>query len=62
MNSLNGELQYINISGGEPLITNANYELLTFLIDNHCADKVTIAYSTNLSKLDYKKINLFNMK
>ena len=58
---LNGELQYINISGGEPLITNANYELLTFLIDNHCADKVTIAYSTNLSKLDYKKINLLDL-
>ena len=58
---LSGDLKGINISGGEPLITNANYELLTFLIDNDCADKVTIAYSTNLSKLDYKKINLLNL-
>ena len=60
-NILNGDLKQINISGGEPLITQANYELLTFLIDNNCADKITIAYSTNLSKLDYKKINLLDL-
>ena len=58
---LTGELTHINISGGEPLLTQANYELLTFLIDNDCADKVYICYSTNLSKLDYKKIDLLDL-
>jgi hypothetical protein len=58
---LAGELSHINISGGEPLLTQANYELLTFLIDNDCADKVYICYSTNLSKLDYKKIDLLDL-
>ena len=58
---LTGELTNINISGGEPLLTQANYELLTFLIDNDCADKVYICYSTNLSKLDYKKIDLLDL-
>ncbi len=58
---LSGELTHINISGGEPLLTQANYELLTFLIDNDCADKVYICYSTNLSKLDYKKIDLLDL-
>ena len=58
---LKGELTHINISGGEPLLTQANYELLTFLIDNNCAPKVYICYSTNLSKLDYKKIDLLGL-
>ena len=58
---LTGELTHINISGGEPLLTQANYELLTFLIDNDCASKVYICYSTNLSKLDYKKIDLLDL-
>jgi len=58
---LAGELTQINISGGEPLLTQANYELLTFLIDNDCANKVCLCYSTNLSKLDYKKIDLLDL-
>ncbi len=55
-----GGLRFINISGGEPLITDANYRLLTHLIDND-ATSVTLAYSTNLSKLDYKGINLMSL-
>jgi len=58
---LTGELTQINISGGEPLLTQANYELLTFLINNDCANKVCLCYSTNLSKLDYKKIDLLDL-
>lgn len=53
----NGSLKQINISGGEPLITDANVQLLQFLIDNKCTD-VHLSYSTNLSNLHYKKHNL----
>ena len=53
----NGSLKQINISGGEPLITDANVQLLQFLIDNKCTD-VHLSYSTNLSNLHYKNHNL----
>jgi len=50
-------LRFINISGGEPLITDAHYTLLSFLIENDLTN-VSLGYSTNLSKLDYKGIDL----
>lgn len=53
-------LRFINISGGEPLITDANLKLLQYLIDNN-ATNVHLAYSTNLSRLDYKNINLLSL-
>lgn len=55
-----GSLKHLSISGGEPLITDANYKLLTFLIDNNLTN-ISISYSTNLSKLDYKNIDLMNL-
>ena len=51
-------LKFIHISGGEPLITDANYKFLMYLID-HNSTNVTLAYSTNLSKLSYKNRLLF---
>lgn len=59
-NIKNGSLKHISISGGEPLITDAHYKLLSFLIDNKLTD-VTLGYSTNLSKLDYKGIDLLSL-
>ena len=53
-------LKFLNISGGEPLITDANFKLLNFLIDNNATD-VVLAYSTNLSNLNYKKKDLFSL-
>lgn len=55
-----GRLTAINISGGEPLITDAHWKLLTFLIDNDLTD-ISLSYSTNLSNLHYKNINLLNL-
>lgn len=55
-----GHLRFLNISGGEPLITDANYKLLSHLIKEK-ATNVTLAYSSNLSKLDYKNHNLLGM-
>lgn len=53
-------LKHLSISGGEPLITDAHFKLLTYLIDNDLTD-VTLGYSTNLSKLDYKNIDLLSL-
>tara|TARA_B100000963_G_scaffold212504_1_gene185169 strand:- start:2036 stop:3112 length:1077 start_codon:yes stop_codon:yes gene_type:complete len=53
-------LKFINISGGEPLITDANFKLLNTLIAND-ATEVVLAYSTNLSNLNYKNNDLFSL-
>ena len=50
-------LKQINISGGEPLITKINYRFLKFLIDNNLTH-IGVAYSTNLSQIDYNGIDL----
>lgn len=55
-----GDLKHIQLSGGEPLITDANLKLLNFLIDNKLTD-VAISYSTNLSNLSYKNIDLLSL-
>ena len=53
-------LKQINISGGEPLITKINYRFLKFLIDNKLTH-IALAYSTNLSRIDYDGINLVSL-
>jgi MoaA/NifB/PqqE/SkfB family radical SAM enzyme len=53
-------IKQINISGGEPLITKVNYKFLQFLIDNNLTH-ITIAYSTNLSKVDYNDVDLVSI-
>ena len=50
-------IEQINISGGEPLISKVNYRFLNFLIDNNLTH-ITLAYSTNLSKIDYEGVDL----
>jgi len=56
----NSNLKHISISGGEPLISDAHYTLLTFLIENNLTN-ITLGYSTNLSNLDYKGIDLLSL-
>jgi len=55
-----GGLKFLNISGGEPLITNTNYRLLSYLIDNE-ATNINIHYSTNLSSLSYNNVNFLDL-
>ena len=55
-----GGLKTLNISGGEPLITQANYKLLTYLIE-HKATDVNICYSTNLSTINYNNVKLLDL-
>ena len=52
-----GSLKYLSISGGEPLITDSHLKLLNFLIENDLTD-ITLGYSTNLSNLNYKNVDL----
>lgn len=59
-NIKDGKLEFINISGGEPLITDAHEKLITFLIDNDLTN-INLAYSTNLSNLTYKKLDLLKL-
>ena len=53
-------IKQINISGGEPLISKVNYRFLNFLIDNNLTH-IILAYSTNLSKIDYEGIDLVSL-
>lgn len=55
-----GNLSLISMSGGEPLITDSHYQLLSFLIDNNLTD-VSLSYSSNLSNLTYKNIDLMSL-
>ena len=59
-NITEGKLEFINMSGGEPLITDAHEKLITFLINNKLTE-INLAYSTNLSNLTYKKLDLLNL-
>jgi hypothetical protein len=56
----NQTLKHISISGGEPLISDAHFTLLNFLIENKLTN-ITLGYSTNLSNLDYKGIDLLSL-
>lgn len=56
----NSNIKHISISGGEPLISDAHYTLLNFLIENNLTN-ITLGYSTNLSNLDYKGIDLLSL-
>lgn len=53
-------IEQIDISGGEPLITKVNYNFLNFLINNDLTH-ITLAYSTNLSKINYEDIDLISL-
>ena len=56
----NQTLKHISISGGEPLISDAHFTLLNFLIENKLTN-ITLGYSTNLSNLDYKGVDLLSL-
>jgi len=53
-------LEEIYFAGGEPLVQEGHYKLLHFLIDNKKTD-LTISYNTNLSILNYKTENIFDL-
>ena len=52
------ELRYIDVLGGEPLFNKKFRDLLTFLIDNKSAEKITLFITTNGSLLSKNIIAL----
>ena len=53
-------IEQIYFGGGEPLIQEGHYKLLHFLIENNKTD-IRIEYNTNLSVLNYKTENIFDL-
>ena len=53
-------LKKINISGGEPLIADANLKFLNWLIDNNLTH-IVLSYSTNLSKITHRGVNILDL-
>jgi len=53
-------LKEIYLAGGEPLMIDANYQLLELLIQNGRTD-VALFYNSNLSVLDYKKPGILQL-
>ena len=51
----------IYFAGGETLLMPEHYDTLTKLIESSYAKDISIAYSTNLTKLDYNNHNLINL-
>lgn len=47
-------VEHMYWAGGEPLILDAHYKILQYLIDNNKAKNVSLVYSTNLTVSKYK--------
>ena len=47
--------------GGEPLMWERHWTIMDQLKDSSWKKEITIRYNTNLSRVDYKKYNLFDM-
>lgn len=58
---LNEDLVEIYFAGGEPLISPDHYLILKNLIDKKFSKNINLRYSSNLSTLKYKDINLFDL-
>lgn len=53
------DLSAVYFAGGEPLISDAHYEILNLLIETQ--QPVTISYNTNFSELNYKGIDVLEL-
>ena len=47
-------VEHMYWAGGEPLILDAHYKILQYLIDNNKASRISLVYSTNLTVSKYK--------
>ncbi len=55
-----GRLEEIYWVGGEPLIWDEHWKLMQRLVELGHADKVMCRYNTNLSRIQYKGVHLFD--
>lgn len=47
--------------GGEPLMWKIHWDIMKYLVDSGQSKDVVIRYNTNLSKINYKNINLYEL-
>lgn len=59
--SVLGKVSNIYFAGGEPLITDAHYEVLNKAIELKAAQDISLSYTTNLSILKYKHHDLLEL-
>jgi len=51
-------LRDIYFAGGEPLVQEGHYKLLTYLVDNKYSKNITLSYNTNLSYTRFKSYDV----
>ena len=56
-----GTVEEIYWVGGEPLMYEQHWKYMQNIVDLGYADRVYVRYNTNLSRVDYKEINLWNL-
>jgi len=56
-----GSIEEIYWVGGEPLMYDIHWNVMDYLIKHDQAKNVIIRYNTNLSRVEYKQRNLYNM-
>jgi organic radical activating enzyme len=56
-----GRIEEIYWVGGEPLMWDIHWDVMKYLVDNGQSKNVTIRYNTNLSRVSYKGINLYDL-
>lgn len=59
LNKASDSLQYLMIAGGEPLLQQEHYQALEILKSR--GDNIVLEYSTNLSTLSYKNIDVIDL-
>lgn len=56
-----GTIEEIYWVGGEPLMWDIHWDVMKYLVDSGQAKNVTIRYNTNLSRIEYKGQNLYDL-
>lgn len=54
-------LHWMYFTGGEPLINPEHWQLLQQLVDDNRAHKISLLYSTNLTTIRYKDLNIVDL-
>tara|TARA_Y100000593_G_scaffold82921_1_gene156127 strand:+ start:686 stop:1864 length:1179 start_codon:yes stop_codon:yes gene_type:complete len=60
LDKIKNSIEHFYFAGGEPLLMDGHYKLLQWFIDNDKTD-VELTYNTNLSTLNYKKYDVFEL-
>ena len=56
-----GRIEEIYWVGGEPLMWDIHWDIMKYLVETGGSKNVTVRYNTNLSRISYKGINLYDL-